>query len=258
MEKSRINKKPVSWNKKKEKEWDSNAGFWIKIIREKLDPYRLVVTDRAILKQALGPKRMKVLDAGCGEGYLCRRLAEQGHQIYGVDISRKLIEAAQDLENKSPLGVTYRVGDFKKTGLPTASFDLVLSNHTIYETGQPEKAVREFARLLKRGGRLVFLLLHPCFDVDRIPKDHLPLSVRYFQKNRVNRGYYCVSGLKSPFPYFYTHLPLSKWINLVTDNGFSVTAIKEPHPSLGLISKSPLWRKKFQSPMFILIEATRA
>src|SRR5207237_8782987 len=65
--------------------WERNAEFWIRIIRERLDPFRTEVTDAAVLR-ALGPcADRSVLDAGCGEGYLTRRLAGRGAAAVGVD-----------------------------------------------------------------------------------------------------------------------------------------------------------------------------
>lgn len=42
-------KEMKNWQKEKKREWEENAQFWIKIIRERLDPYRLKVTNKAIL-----------------------------------------------------------------------------------------------------------------------------------------------------------------------------------------------------------------
>jgi len=62
-------------------------------------------------------KGLKVLDAGCGEGYLCRALAKKKHKVSGIDFSPQLIEAAKILEKKKPLGINYFVGDFRNTNL---------------------------------------------------------------------------------------------------------------------------------------------
>ena len=45
------------WGERKKKEWEKNANFWIKIIRENLDPLRLQVTNRAILESLKGKKK---------------------------------------------------------------------------------------------------------------------------------------------------------------------------------------------------------
>lgn len=247
-----MNYKQKNWDKEKKKEWEKNASFWIKIIQKKLDPFRKIVTNQAILESLKKGKDLKILDAGCGEGYLCRKLAKKGHSVFGIDFSKKLIKTARDLENKMPLGIKYFLGDFRKTDFPPSFFDVVLSHQTINEIANPEKAFREFFRILKKKGKSVFLFLHPCFDFKAKKSD----SLNYFKKKMIKKDYYLVSGIKSPSPYFYLHLPLSQWISLLIKSGFSITNITEPHPPLKLLRKK-WWKENFKLPRFILIEAKK-
>lgn len=240
------------WNKEKKKEWEKNADFWIKIIREKLDPFREKITNRAILGALKSERNLKILDAGCGEGYLCRKLAKKGHCLFGIDFSKKLIESAKNLEKKKPLGIKYFCGDFRKTDFPSSFFDAVFCHHTINEIPNPEKAFQEFSRILKRKGKLLCLFLHPCFDFE--PKKLN--SLKYFQKKKIKKAGYSANGVKSPSPYFYLHLPLSEWISLLIKSGFSITNIKEPHPSFKILKKK-WWKENFRVPRFILIEAKK-
>jgi len=236
------------WKSKKKREWKKNADFWIKIIRENLDPFRLVVTNKAILESLKGKRNLKILDTGCGEGYLCRVLTKLGHKVFGIDFCPKLIRAARDLERKKPLGIKYFVADFRKTNFPSSHFDVILSHQAINEIENPEKAFEKFARILKKRGRLIMLFLHPCFEIN---------SKKYFQKAKIKKPYYLVSGIKSPSPYFYLHLPLSEWTELLSREGFLIRKIKEPRPSLELFKKDNWWRKNFKKPLFILIEAIK-
>lgn len=245
-----------SWQKLKKKEWEKNASYWIKIIRENLDPLRLIVTNKAILQPLKEKKGLKILDAGCGEGYLARVLAKKGHQVWGVDISEKLIKSARDEEKRKPLGIKYFVGDFIKTNFPSGLFDVVLSHQTINETFFPEKAIAEFQRLLKNKGKLILLFLHPCFEFgERRLGQRFNVS-DYFQKKLLKKKF-LVSGLWSPVPGNYIHLPLEKWIEIITENGFLISKIAEPHPLLNLIKKNKWWQKNFKRPLFILIEAIK-
>lgn len=243
------------WERKK-KEWKTNARFWIKIISEKLDPFRLELTNAAVLEHFKGKKSLTVLDAGCGEGYLCRALAKMGHKAYGIDFNEALIEAAKNQENKNPQGIRYSLGDLKKLPYPNSFFDAILANHAVNELDDPKKAFQEFRRVLKPKGRAVMLFLHPCFDLN--PGDLKNNFVsRYFQKIKVTRECFIVSGIRSPSSYFYLHLPLSQWIKLLTNAGFLIEAIKEPNPARGVMQKSKWWKENFKKPLFILIQAVK-
>lgn len=237
-----------NWPMEKRKEWQKNAEFWIKIIRKGLDPYRLRVTNKAILELLKGGKRLRILDAGCGEGYLARTLAKLGHKVWAIDFCPELIKAAEKLEKKELLGVRYSLEDFRKTHFSNSSFDVVFSHQTINEVENPERALRELYRILKKRGRAILLFLHPCFEVN---------PEFYFQKLKIKKPYYLVSGIKSPSSYSYLHLPLSEWIKLLNEAGFSIKSIAEPHPSLALIQKDRWWKENFKKPLFILIEAVK-
>lgn len=251
-----LTKKEIKkWEREKEKEWKRNADFWIKIIRENLDPFRLKVTNKAILEPLKEEKNLKILDAGCGEGYLCRILAKKGHRVFGIDFCPKLIMAAEELERKKSLGIKYFVSGFRKTSFPSSFFDVILSHQSINEIKNPERAFKEFSRILKRGGRLILLFLHPCFEIQL--QKNMSLVTTYFQKTKMKKDYYLVSGIKSPSPYCYLHLPLSGWIELLVKSGFLIEKIKEPHPPLNFLKKDKWWKKNFKRPLFILIEATK-
>lgn len=246
-----------NWKKKKKREWKENSNFWIKIIRENLDPYRLVVTNKAVLECFKNQKKLKILDAGCGEGYLSRIMAKRGHQVFGIDSCEELIKAAKELERKKPLGIKYFLGDFRKTIFANSYFDLIVSHQTINEIENPEKAFKEFFRILKKRGKIILLFLHPCFEIKQENIKKRSLAFLYFNKILIEKGKYLVSGIFSPYPYFYLHLPLSYWTETLNKVGFLIVKIKEPHPSLKLLRKNKWWKENFQRPLFILIEAIK-
>jgi ribosomal protein L11 methylase PrmA len=78
--------------------YSANASFWVKIMRERLDRYRNELTDPAVLSALGHADRLRILDAGCGEGYLSRLLAGHGAIVTGIDLDPELIQAAQELE----------------------------------------------------------------------------------------------------------------------------------------------------------------
>lgn len=75
--------------------WQLNAHSWIEAIRTGAIASRQQVTDQAILLAILGRQPERLLDLGCGEGWLLRELDKRGVQAVGVDGDATLVEAAR-------------------------------------------------------------------------------------------------------------------------------------------------------------------
>jgi len=167
-----------------EQAYNTNAGFWVQIIREDRDRYRKGLTDPAILDAIGETHGLAVLDAGCGEGYMSRSLAGNGAKVTGMDISAELIKAAKAHQLSDGLPVTFDVGSVDSLPYDVGTFDLVLCNHLLNDLEDPARAIREFARVLCEDGRIVILMLHPCFYNKRAERDQPAnnlLTATYFQ-----------------------------------------------------------------------------
>lgn len=237
--------------------WERNAEFWIRIIRERLDPYRTEVTDAAVLRALrAGPGEM-ILDAGCGEGYLTRRLARRGARGVGVDRSAGLIEAAVSAGGGGPGSVGFLLGDLRALPLPGRQFDAVLCNHSLNELRSLRPAFSEFARVLKPGGRLVILMLHPCFygGRDASGRRYDVDTGGYFAARRVEQPFN-VSGITSPASTVIWVRPLEMYFALLAEAGFCVEGLWEPRPSRRRMAES-WWRDNFRKPLFLLLRAVR-
>lgn len=237
--------------------WERNAEFWIRIIRERLDPFRTELTDAAVLKVLAPNSGETVLDAGCGEGYLTRRLAGRGAAAVGVDRSAGLIEAAAAAGGRAPGRAFFLLGDLRSVPLATGRFDAVLCNHSLNELRDPRPAFAEFARLLRPGGRLVVLMLHPCFYGGRDPSGRrLELDTGlYFTTRRVEQPFN-VAGLTSPTPTVIWLRPLESYFALLADTGFSVDGLWEPRPPRRLMADT-WWGENFRKPLFLILRAVR-
>lgn len=167
-----------------ERAYNANAGFWVQIIRQDRDRYRKRLTDPAVLSVIGEARGLAVLDAGCGEGYMSRTLAEHGAKVTGIDISAELIKAAKAHEFSDELPVSFDVGSVDSLPYDAGTFDLVLCNHLLNDLEDPARAIREFARVLSEDGRIVILMLHPCFynkHAERDQPSNNLLTATYFQ-----------------------------------------------------------------------------
>ncbi len=107
--------------------------------------------------QTIGDVRgLAVLDLGCGEGFYTRRLRQLGAaRVVGTDISAGMIALAQQEEDRSPLGIEYRVADVRNPG-PIDAFDLVVSFFMLNHAESRDDLVamcHAIAANLKPGGR---------------------------------------------------------------------------------------------------------
>ncbi|MQY04159.1 class I SAM-dependent methyltransferase [Actinomadura macrotermitis] len=238
--------------------WEANAEYWVRVIRDGHDRYRTELTDRAVL-DAIGPaKGLRVLDAGCGEGYLARELAAQGADVLGVDASQGLVDAARSLPAPGPGAVSFERASVDDVPAADAEFDLVVCNHVFSHLADPSYAIGEFGRVLKSGGRLVALTLHPCFyveDAERGARQSVPAS-SYFGPRTVDQ-YFQVDGMTSPSMITSWMRPLEFYSGTLRDAGFVIADLREPHPTPEQMERDPWWREGFPSPLFLLLVAER-
>ncbi len=96
----------------------------------------------------------RILDIGCGGGFLTNALAASGHQVTGFDLSPKSLEVARS--HDSTKSVQYIEGDAAHLPFEADKFDVVCSMDFLEHVEDPASVVREAARVLKIGGLFMF------------------------------------------------------------------------------------------------------
>jgi SAM-dependent methyltransferase len=103
-------------------------------------------------------RNKEVVELGCGTGYFGAWLKRNGAaRVVGVDLTPAQLDTARSLNDEWELGIEYVEANAEETGLPGESFDLVVSEYGASIWCDPYKWIPEAARLLRRGGELVFL-----------------------------------------------------------------------------------------------------
>jgi 2-polyprenyl-3-methyl-5-hydroxy-6-metoxy-1,4-benzoquinol methylase len=239
--------------------WERNAEFWVRIIRERRDRYRTELTDAAVMA-AIGPCHgLDVLDAGCGEGYLTREIARQGaRQVTGADKSSALIAAARAGSAGQPAAF-YREADLAALPFAGASFDLAVVNHVLNDLPDITTPIGELARVLRPDGRVVILMLHPCFYGYRAERQEIrrTLPVADYFAPRVIEQRFEVDGIVSPDSTVTWVRPLEAYTEVITGAGLCITSLTEPHPSDVQLAANEWWRENFPRPLFLLITARK-
>jgi SAM-dependent methyltransferase len=97
----------------------------------------------------------RILDVGSGIGGPARYLEKRfGAQVVGIDITPEYQAIAGELNELTGSTVRFITGDALCTGLPTAAFDLIWSQHVAMNIDNRAQLYFEFARLLRPGGQL--------------------------------------------------------------------------------------------------------
>jgi ubiquinone/menaquinone biosynthesis C-methylase UbiE len=100
----------------------------------------------------------RVLDIGCGPGYLCESMGEivgRHGAVVGIDISSDLIALCN--RRKASTQLSYAVGDATKVNQADASFDVVVCTQVAEYVPDVDRVLSEAFRVLKPGGRTIFV-----------------------------------------------------------------------------------------------------
>lgn len=101
---------------------------------------------------------LDVLELGCGSAYFSAWLARAGARPVAVDLTPAQLETARRCQTEFGLRFPLIEANAEAVPLPDGGFDLVVSEHGAGVWCRPEAWVGEAARLLRPGGRLVFLV----------------------------------------------------------------------------------------------------
>lgn len=116
------------------------------------------LTDAGALLQLMAPAPRRVLELGCGTGWLGRFLARAGHEVTGLDIAPEAVAAARELAAEEGVGnIRFEVGDYESVAAD-AAYDYVLFYDALHHAEDEAAALRAAWRALRPDGALV------CFE----------------------------------------------------------------------------------------------
>ena len=95
---------------------------------------------------------LRILDVGCGTGAMGLILAEMGHTIVGLDLSKGMMNVGREKARKFNLPMSFREGDAENPPFEDNSFDAVINRHLLWTLPHPETALAGWYRVLKPGG----------------------------------------------------------------------------------------------------------
>ena len=200
--------------------WQHNAQAWIDAVRSGAIESRRQVTDQAILLAILGRQPERVLDLGCGEGWLLRALGDRGVEAVGVDGDRALVDAARAAGSAEVHLASYaQLVDAQ--AYVGQDYDLVCANFALLQQ-DIITLLAAMNALLVPGGALVIQTLHPWSVADG-----------NYQDGWREESFAGLAGDWHVMPWYFR--TLASWLNALDMAGLRLVGLQEPqHPQSAL------------------------
>ena len=190
---------------------------------------------------------LDAIELGCGTGYVSAWLARRGARPVGIDNSPKQLETATRLQREHGIDFPLLLGNAERVPYPDASFDFAISEYGAALWADPYAWIPEAARLLRPGGRLMFLTNH----LLAYPHGARPRGRR--ARRRAAQAPDVRHAPRSVWPdepdSVEFHLSHGDWIRLLRANGFEVEDLVEIQAPEGATTTydwmSPEWARQW-------------
>jgi ubiquinone/menaquinone biosynthesis C-methylase UbiE len=154
--------------------WDSRAATFDDAVHHGIHSTEQRDAWLAVLRRLTDGRPLRVLDVGCGTGFLTMLLAELGCAADGVDIAPDMLERARAKATASGITARFFEGDAESPPVPDGDYDLVVERHVIWTLPNPDSALGAWRRVLRPGGR-VALIEGQWGGRDRVQPDYEPI-----------------------------------------------------------------------------------
>jgi ubiquinone/menaquinone biosynthesis C-methylase UbiE len=142
--------------------YDEDFGHSIRTLAER------AAWDRILDLMLPAADPLEALDIGCGTGFLSLELAARGHRVTGVDFAPSMIAEARKKAAERQAVIRYEEADAEQLPFAAASFDIAVSRHLLWTLPHPERAMDEWVRVVRPGGRLI--VVDSQADVSALPE----------------------------------------------------------------------------------------
>ena len=176
----------------------------------------------------------KVIDIGCGTGFLTEILSHQVKRIVGIDPSQKSISIAKDYvkDIQNAWVECVSIEDFAQHH--REEFDLAIAHMTLQAIEDLDKAISGISNTLKTNGWFIFSIPHPCFwhnIKSKVGDDNFHYHIPSIHENTFRFS----EDLQFEVPYF--HRSLDSYCSTLRSYDLSIIDIYEPFPDETLMKK---------------------
>jgi SAM-dependent methyltransferase len=232
--------------------WERHAGWWQREFSAGSDSEYVDQILPLVARHLHGAHR--VLDIGCGEGQVARRIAGSGAEVIGLDPTSSQISTARDRAG----GPRYARARADALPCRSAAFDSVVVCLALEHVDAFEAAIQEVARTLEPGGTFVLVLCHPLLQApgsgwidDRIVGEH------YWRIGEYLRDVVAVDEVASGVSLRFIHRPLSRYVHAMGNAGLLIEDMEEPPPPRRLLADTWDYAEAVTIPRVLLVRARR-
>ena len=225
------------------KSWHSNAAPWARAIRAASIASRRLVTDQAIIDAVASVSCARILDIGCGEGWLARALSALGMSVTGVDVVPELIAqaaasrdatgAGAELHGTASGSVAFQVQDYGSIAnrqWRCGPFDAAVCNFSLLGRESVDSLIAALPCYLDDTGYLIIQTLHPVAACGERP---------YQDGWREGSWLGFSSDFNNPAPWYFR--TLETWTALLQRCGFDILECREPRAPGAVTPASVIW-----------------
>jgi 2-polyprenyl-3-methyl-5-hydroxy-6-metoxy-1,4-benzoquinol methylase len=217
-----MNEPPDAHEQQIIRSWNVNAKPWSRAIQTGSIRSRKLVTDQAIVDAVLRVAPSRVLDLGCGEGWLARALNDLGMSVTGVDVVPELIaEAARLGPGEFQVQDYCAIAAGQWRGGP---FDAAVCNFSLLGRESVELLIGGIGGYLGHAGHLIVQTLHPVAACGDAP---------YQDGWRAGTWSGFGKEFSEPAPWYFR--TLESWFSMLRRSGFEVLECREP-TALGAVA----------------------
>jgi len=186
------------------------------------------------------------IELGCGTAYVSAWMARRGARVVGIDNSEAQLATARRLQIEHGLGFPLLHGNAEAVPYPDASFDFAISEYGACLWADPQRWVPEAARLLRPGGRLVFLVNSFLMALCTPDEDGVAAT------DRLRRPAFGLYRLEFPGEFGVEFHPShGDWIRLLLRSGFEIEDLIEVRPHADATTRYPFvtvdWARQWPS-----------
>lgn len=236
-------------------DYEKQAENWIRNNPQDLGD----LIGRPILIEKVLQSKGEILDAGCGEGYLSRKIAPFVKSIEGVDLSPKMIENAKRQANTK--NQSFNVGNVTNLPIDDNSKDVYFSSLAFHYLNYDElnKAYLEVKRVLKKEGKFHILIAHPknLESIAKSPKKTAYLTKKIEFDSKKSKGKYFSMELvginRKIVQVGIVYQSLEDHKEIINKVGLKLTNIEEIKISKEILEKYSIYEDRKDDYVFALI-----